>query len=151
MYCVGRRIDIQRIVLALAGGDDRIAEADDEVDEFHAGAGLVAGAQRVDDAKPLGLMLEIGADGDVGLDIHHHQMLAVLHGDEADLGADGGPAGGIDDDVDLVIGANRLRVIGDGGLAALQGRVEGALVNRQRQSSRAAGRRSAAPSWPRRY
>ena len=38
-------------------------------------------------------------------------MLAVLHGDEADFGADGGLAGRIDDDIDLVIGAHRLRIL----------------------------------------
>ena len=54
---VGRRIDVERVVLALAGGDDGIAEAGDEVDEFHGGGGLVAGAQRIDDAEPLGLAL----------------------------------------------------------------------------------------------
>ena len=73
-------------------------------------------------------MLEIGADRDVGLDIHHDEMLAVLHGEKADLGADSGLAGRIDHDVDFTIGADRLRVIGDGNLAGLHGGVEGAFA-----------------------
>ena len=122
---IRRGIDVQRIVLALARSHDRIAKADDEFDELHAGTGFIARAQRIDHAEPLGLVLEIGADGDIRLDIHHHQMLAMLHGDEADFGPDGRPAGRIDDDVDLVIGTHRLGISGDGGHAAFKCRIKG--------------------------
>ena len=81
---VGRRVDVERIVLALAGGDDRIAQAATKLIELHAvELRLVAGAERVDDAQPVGLALQVGADGDVGLDVHHHEVLAVLHGARA--------------------------------------------------------------------
>ena len=76
----------------------------------------------VDDAEPVGLALQIGADRDVGLDIHHHQMLAVLHRAQADLGADRGHAGGIDDHVDQAALEQRLHVAGDGDLARFHGR-----------------------------
>ena len=115
---VGRRIDIERIVLALAGGDDRIAEAQDEIDELHAGARLIAGPQRIDNPEPLGLALQISADGDVGLDIHHHQMLAMLHGHQVEIGGYTGLSRRVDDDVDQRIGDQHL-VRGDGDPAAL--------------------------------
>ena len=71
------------------------------------GGGLIAGAQRIDDAEPARLAREIGADGDVGLDIHHDEVLAVLHGGEADLGADRGLAGGVDHHVDVIVTCRR--------------------------------------------
>ena len=54
-------------------------------------------------------LLEIGADGDVGLDIHHHQMLAVLHRHQVEVGGDAGLAGGVDDDVDQRVGDQQSR------------------------------------------
>ncbi len=117
-------IDIERIVLALAGGDDGMAHGRDEFDELHARRWFVARAQRVGDAEPVGLALEIGADGDVGLDIHHHQMLAMFHGAQPDLGAHGGNAGGIDDDVDQAGVDEEIDVIGDRDLALLHRGIE---------------------------
>src|SRR5690606_27459593 len=116
----GNGVVIQRVVLALAGGDDAIAEGGGELDQLHAGRGLVAGADGVDDAEPVGLRLEIGPNGDVGLDIHHHQVLAVLHGEQVVVGGDARLAGGVDDHVDLGSGDQRLGR-GDGDLARLDG------------------------------
>ena len=45
---IGRGVDLERVVLALAGRDDRIAEPAQEVDELHRRAGLVARPQRID-------------------------------------------------------------------------------------------------------
>ena len=78
----------------------RVAERGGELDQLHAGRRLVAGADRIDDAEPVGLLLEVGADGDVGLDVHHHEVLAVLHRHQVEVGGDAGLAGGVDDDVD---------------------------------------------------
>ena len=151
MYSVGRRVDVERIVLALAGGNDGVAEAGDEIDEFHGGGGLIACTQRIDDAKALGLSLQIGADGDVGLDVHHHQMLAVFHGGEADFGADCRLAGGIDHDVDLIRGADQLRILGDRRLAAIERGTEGAGRRSDGIAVLRRARQCAAPFWLRRY
>ena len=99
-----------------------MAHGRDELDQFHAGRRLVAGAERIGDAQPVGLALEIGADGHVGLDIHHDEMLAVLHGAQADLGADGRHAGRVDDDVDQVVADDEVGVVGDGDLAGFHRR-----------------------------
>ena len=41
---VGDGVAVEGVVLALAGGDDAVAERRGELDQLHAGAGLVAGA-----------------------------------------------------------------------------------------------------------
>ena len=117
---VGDGIVVERVVLALAGRDDAVAEGGGELDQLHAGAGLVAGADGIDDAEAVGLALEVGADGDVGLDVHHHQMLAVLHRHQVEIGGDAGLAGGVDDDVDERVGHHGLDR-GDGAFAGLDG------------------------------
>ena len=48
---LGHGIDLQRVVLALAGGDDLEAEALSEADELERGRRLVARRARVDDAR----------------------------------------------------------------------------------------------------
>ena len=103
LVIVGYRIDVERVVLALAGGNDRMAHGRDELDQLHARGRLIAGAERIGDAEPVGLALQIGADGHVGLDIHHHQMLAVLHRFQADLGPDRRHPGRIDDHIDQIV------------------------------------------------
>ena len=122
LVIVGNGIDVERVVLALAGGDDRMAHGRDELDQLHAGRGFIARSQRIGDAEPVGLALQIGADGHVRLDIHHHQMLAVLHGPKADLRADRRHAGRIDDHVDQSVLEDEIGIIGDRDLARLHRR-----------------------------
>jgi hypothetical protein len=72
-------------------------------------------------------------------------MLAVLHGGEADLGAHRGLAGGVDDHVDMVRGADELCVLRDRRLAGLQrgGKGGGRSGNRALPSSGRPAMRSA--------
>ena len=108
---------IERVVLALAGGNHFVAHGGDELDQLHAGGRLIAGADGVDDAHLIGHLLEIGADGHVRLDIHHHQMLAMLDHLEADLGTGDRLAGGVDDDVDEAVVHQQVGIGHNGGLA----------------------------------
>ena len=118
LLIVGRNgVELQRVVLALAGGDDGIAEAPGEVHDFHGGAWLVAGAERIDDAGALRLLHQVGADRDVRLDVHHHDMLSVLHRQDGEFGTDARVARGIDDDINLLCGAGKRAVCHDGRLA----------------------------------
>src|SRR5262249_15617316 len=119
-----RRVDFERIVLALPGGDDRIAKAGHEIDELHAGAWLIAGPERVDASQALRFARKISPDGAVRLDIHHDDMLAMLHGHEPDPGADGRPAGRIDDDIDGIAGAHCFRLAGDCDPAVFDDRID---------------------------
>ena len=112
---------VERVVLALAGRDDGVAERGGELDQLHAARRLVAGADRIDDAEPVGLPLQVGADGDVGLDIHHHQMLAVLHRHQVEIGGDARLARRVDDHVDQRVGDQQF-IRGDGDLPALDRR-----------------------------
>ncbi len=58
-------------------------------------------------------MFEVGTDGHIGLDVHHDQMLAMLHGHEADLGADRRFACGVDHHVDQRAGTHQVGVVGN--------------------------------------
>ena len=122
LVIVGYRIDVERVVLALAGGNDRMAHGRDELDQLHAGGRLIARAERIGDAEPVGLALQIGADGHVRLDIHHDQMLAVLHCLKADLGPDRRHPGRIDDHIDQFVLKDEIGIIGDGDLAGFHRR-----------------------------
>ncbi len=117
---VGDGVVVERVVLALAGGDDRVAERGGELDQLHAARRLVAGADRIDDAQPVGLAFQQRADGDVGLDVHHHQVLAVLHRHQVEVGGDARLAGGVDHHVDERVLDQQL-VGGDGDAARLDG------------------------------
>ena len=120
---VRHSVVVERVVLALAGRNDAVAERRGEFDQLHAARRLVARADRVDDAQPIRLLLQESADGDVGLDVHHHHMLAVLHRQQVEVGGNPGFAGRIDDDVDQRIGDQQL-VGGDGDQAGLDRRGE---------------------------
>jgi hypothetical protein len=109
---------VQRIVLALAGRDDGVTERGGELDQLHAGGRLVAGADRIDNAEPIGLLLQEGADRHVGLDVHHDQVLAVLHRHQVEIRRHSGLSGGVDDDVDQRVGDQQL-VGSDGDLPRL--------------------------------
>ena len=59
-------------------------------------------------------MLEVGAYRHVGFDVHHHQVLAVLHRGQADLGTDVRLAGGVHHHVDHRAGAHQVGVLRNG-------------------------------------
>ena len=122
LVIVGYRIDVERVVLALARGNDRMAHGRDEFDQLHARGRLIAGPERIGDAEPVGLALEVRADGHVRLDIHHDEMLAVFHCFQADLGPDRRHPGRIDDHIDQVILKDQIGIIGDGDLAGFHRR-----------------------------
>ena len=86
LVAVGRRIDVQRIILTLARGYDLVSHRRDKLDKLHTGRRLVSCTQRIDNAQPVGLRFKIGADGNIRLDIHHDQMLALLHRLDPQLG-----------------------------------------------------------------
>ena len=98
--CVGRRVEFESIVLALAGRDDLEAERLSETDEFDRRRRLVSGRASVDDAGLARLFLEEAADRDVGLDVQHDDVLAVLHRVKREERADIRVAGGVDNHVD---------------------------------------------------
>ena len=120
---IGRRVEIQGIVLALARRDDAVPHGGHELHQFHAGRRLVPRAERIDHAQPLGLGPQISADGDVRLDVHHHQMLAPLHRAEADLRPDRGDACGVDHHVDQACVEQRGHVVGHGDAAVFHRRI----------------------------
>ncbi len=131
LRCVGfrlvlgrHRVELQRVVLALAGGDDVEAHRLGEADQLQRAGRLVAGSAGVDDPLPPGLLLEEAADGDVGFDVQHDDVLVRLHRFERDQRADVGIAGGVDDDVDAAGRAQRMEVVGDGDVAALDRAVD---------------------------
>ena len=111
---------VERVVLALSGRNDAIAERGGELDQFHATRRFVASPDGIDDPKAVGLRLQIGTDGDVGLDIHHDQMLAVFHGKQVVVCRHSRFAGGIDHHIDLRRG-NEGFCRADGQLARLDG------------------------------
>ena len=92
-------VKIQRVILALAGADDVVTHSGHEFDNLHAGRWLVSCAKTVNDTKPISLTAKIGSDGDVSLDIHHYQMLAVFHRAEPNFGADSRHTSGVDHDI----------------------------------------------------
>ena len=103
---IGCRVHLERIVLALAGCDDGVAQAAHEIHELHGRARLVTGPQRVDHAGRGRARGKVSADGDVGFDVHHDHVLARVDGGKRDLRADVRIAGGVDDDVDVAGGAD---------------------------------------------
>ena len=116
---VGRRVELQRIVLALARSDDLEADRLGEADQLDGGGRLVARRAGEHHARFLRLGLEEAADGDVGFDVEHDDVLAVLHRLERDERADVGVAGGVDDHVDAARRAQRGVVVGQRHLALL--------------------------------
>jgi hypothetical protein len=76
----------------------------------------------VDDTEPVGLSLQVWPDGDVGLDVHHDEMLAVLHRQEVEVGGDAGFSRRVDDNVEQR-GGHQCFGRGDGDLAGLDGGV----------------------------
>ena len=125
LLVVGRHgVELQRVVLALAGGDDVEAEAPGKADDLQRAGRLVAGGTGIDDAGLARLLLEEAADGDVGLDVEHDDMLAVLHHFEREQRADVGVACRVDDDVDAAGGGQRMQILGHRDLAGLDGAVD---------------------------
>ena len=96
----------------------------DEFDQFHAGRGLVAGTERIDDAELLGLSLEIRANCDVGFDIHHDEVLTALHRVEAKLRANFRDAGRVDHHVDQAAFEDVRRLVRHRDLTGLDRRVQ---------------------------
>ena len=121
----GHGIPTQRVVLALAGADDLEADGLGEADQLQRGGGLVAGGAGVDDAGALCLRMEMAADGDVGLDVEHHHMLAIGDGGERELRAGVGVAGRVDHHIHAAGAGERFEIVGDGDQAVLDGRVDG--------------------------
>ncbi len=93
-----------------------------ELDQLHAGGRLVTCAKRIGDAQAVGFALQISADGDVSLDIHHDEMLAVLHGPETDFSTDGRNTGRVDHDVDEIVLEKKIGIVGDGNFAGFHRR-----------------------------
>jgi hypothetical protein len=63
---------------------------------------------RIHDAKPVGFLLEERADRHVGLDVHHHEMLAVLHRHQIKIRRNARLTGRIDHHVDQRVGDQQL-------------------------------------------
>ena len=72
---------------------------------------LVAPSEAVDHARALGLAREQRAGKRIGLDIDHHDVLAVPDRSERVAYAGGRNAGRLDDDFDLGAGDQRLRIL----------------------------------------
>jgi len=113
-----RGVELKRIVFALASRDDLEAERLGEADKLHRRRRFIAGRPGIDDARLARLFLQEAANRDVGLDIQHHDMLAVLHRLEGDQRADIGVARRVDDDVDPAGPAKRPIVFGERELPA---------------------------------
>ncbi len=109
---VGGGVDLEGVVLGLAGGDDLEAERLGEADQLDGGRRLVARRAGQHDAGLLRLLLEVAADGDVGLDAEQHHMLAVADRLQRDEGAHVRAAGGIDHHIDAPGRAHRLVIVG---------------------------------------
>jgi hypothetical protein len=119
---IGNGVDIERIVLALASGNDGVTHGGNEFDQFHTRRRLVASAERIGNAQTVSLSLEVSADGDIGFDIHHDEMLAMFHGAQADFSADSRNAGGVDHNIDQIIFEDQIGIVRNGNLAAFHGR-----------------------------
>ena len=96
-----------------------MAHRRDELDQLHAGGRLIAGPERIGYPEPISLALEICADGDIRFDIHHHEVLAMLHCFQADLGPNRGNTGRINDHIDQVVLENQIGVAGYSDFARL--------------------------------
>jgi hypothetical protein len=137
---IRRRVGPKRIVLALPCRDDRIAQSTQEIDELHRRAGLVARAKRVDDARLLGLRRQVRTDGDVGLDVHHHDVLACRDRRERDVRTDVRIARRIDDHIDILGGADVVVRLAHGEAAAADdARHCGGVVRHFRRATSVAG------------
>ncbi len=81
---------------------------------------LIAPGEAVDDARGLGLACEQRACHRVGLDVDHHDVLAVFNGLQRVGDAGLGNAGRLDDDLYVGMLDERFRIGGDVRAAALQ-------------------------------
>ena len=75
----------------------------------------------------------MAANGDVGLDIEHHHVLAVANHGEGKTGADVGIAGGVNRHVDGPAGRQRREILGDCKFAPCHGLGHGARRGHHRQ------------------
>ena len=85
---------------------------------------LVAVSERVNDARLTRTLREQRAGQSVGLDVHHHDVFAVLATSEHVVDARSGAAGGVDDDFNGIAGNSLGRIIGDERGAVLTGIVQ---------------------------
>ena len=125
LILVWRGIEIERIVLALARRDNIKAQRLRETDDLDGGGWFVTRRARIDHASLMRLLTQIAANGDIGLDIQHNDMLAMFHGLKRDERADIGVAGGINDDIDMGGAAQRFKVTGEGDLSSLNRGING--------------------------
>ena len=98
-----------------------MAHRRDEFDDLHAGRRFVTGTKRVDDARLVGFVLQVRADADIALDIHHDEMLAVPYCAHADIGTRLGHAGRVDHHVDHAMRQGKVHVLRDGDPAGFHG------------------------------
>ena len=96
-----------------------------ETDDLDGGGWFVTRRARIDHASLMRLLTQIAANGDIGLDIQHNDMLAMFHGLKRDERADIGVAGGINDDIDMGGAAQRFKVTGEGDLSSLNRGING--------------------------
>ena len=108
-----RRVVLGQVLRALAGGDDLEARGAAPVDHLADQRRLVAVRERIDDAGLARALREQRAGERVGLDVDHHDVLAVRAARERVADARGRIAGRVDDDLDLGRGDQRGRVVGD--------------------------------------
>ena len=135
---VGRGGVVGRQVLgALAGADHLQADRARPVDQLGDQRRLVARGHGVDHTGLGGAAGQQRAGEHVGLDVDHHDVLAVLAGPKGVADAGGRAAGGVDHDVHERAGDQRVGVVGDAGRA---GRA------RPPPGSRAAKRASSQPT-----
>ena len=96
---VGGGGPVERVVLALADHHHLEIEHAHEVDQLGQAARLVAGGDGVEHARVRGQLLQDAAHGHVRLDVHHHDVLAVVDAGEGGLRAGGRGGGDVGDDV----------------------------------------------------
>ena len=109
-----------QVFCSFAGSDDLEACGAAPVDHFADQCGLVAVRQRVDDTRLARAAREQWAGERVGLDVHHHDMLALRTTGERVADASRGITGGVDDDIDLRGADERGRIVSDMGRTALR-------------------------------
>ena len=112
------------IARALAGADHVEAAGARPVDMFGDERRLIAPGEAVDDARLFGAARKQRPGDDIGLDIDHNDVLAVVDGREAVADADLRVAGRVDGHVERGMRDQRGRVVADMGCAALRRRVE---------------------------
>ena len=108
---VGVAVIVKLVVLALAHDDNFHAHRTRKGEELHNGARLIARRARVDDAVLVAELLQIAADDNIRLHIHHDNVLLVVHRIDRDLDADLGHARHIDRNFDEVRLRDEIRVL----------------------------------------